>query len=283
VLLYRSDLPARAPGALGGVLALEGRVSEAEMIAMNQRALPQSGERVPEEQVAFDFLRQHPYFARAELERPRLLGLAERLLRLTVQHLYLVGVSLSAAIIVAVPLGIVAAKRPALGQALLSGAGIIQTIPALALLVFLIPLFGREGIGPKPAILALFLYSLLPIMRNTFAGLKDVPLPLRESALALGLPPAARLRLVELPMAARSILAGIKTSAVINVGTATLGGLIGAGGYGEAIITGLRKADTAMILEGAIPAAVMALLVQGGFELAERKLVPRGLQLKPQT
>src|SRR5439155_4932578 len=123
---------------------------------------------------------------------------------------------------------------------------------------------------------ALFLYSLLPIVRNTYTGLHDIPLQVRESAEALGLPPAARLRLVELPLASRAILAGIKTSAVINVGTATLGGLIGAGGYGHAIFTGIPLRNTGMVLEGAIPAAVMALLAQGLFELAERAVVPRG-------
>jgi osmoprotectant transport system permease protein len=113
-------------------------------------------------------------------------------------------------------------------------------------------------------------------VRNTYAGLHDVPLPLKESALALGLSSFARLWRIELPMASRSILAGIKTSAVINVGTATLGGLIGAGGYGDRIITGLRLDNTRIILEGAIPAALMALVVQWLFDLAERKLVPRG-------
>ena len=132
----------------------------------------------------------------------------------------------------------------------------------------------------RPAIVALFLYSLLPIVRNTYAGLNDIPPSLRESAEALGLTPFARLRLVELPMAARSILAGIKTAAVINVGTATLGALIGAGGYGQPILTGIRRDDIGMILEGAIPAAILALAVQGAFELAERFLVARGLRLK---
>jgi osmoprotectant transport system permease protein len=143
--------------------------------------------------------------------------------------------------------------------------------------VFMIPLL---GIGGRPAIVALFLYSLLPIVRNTYAGLNDIPSSLRESAEALGLTPFARLRLIELPMAARSILAGIKTAAVINVGTATLGALIGAGGYGQPILTGIRRDDVGMILEGAIPAAILALAVQGAFELAERFLVARGLRLK---
>jgi osmoprotectant transport system permease protein len=160
---------------------------------------------------------------------------------------------------------------------ILAIVGIVQTIPSLALLVFLIPFL---GIGGLPAMVALFLYSLLPIVRNTYAGLHDIPIQIRESAEALGLRAAARLRLVELPMAARAILAGIKTSAVINVGTATLGALIGAGGYGQPILTGIRLDDLGLILEGAVPAAVLALLVQGLFELAERWLVPRGLRLK---
>ena len=138
------------------------------------------------------------------------------------------------------------------------------------------------GIGTPPAVFALFLYSLLPIVRNTYAGLNDVPVSVRESADALGLPPLARLRLVDLPIASRSILAGIKTSAVINVGTATLGALIGAGGYGQPILTGIRLDSVPLILEGAVPAAVLALLVQALFELAERAVVPKGLRLTPQ-
>ena len=131
-----------------------------------------------------------------------------------------------------------------------------------------------------PQLSALFLYSLLPIVRNTYTGLRDIPPPVRESAEALGLPPGARLRLVELPMASREILAGIKTSAVINVGTATLGALIGAGGYGQPILTGIRLDDVGLILQGAIPAALLALLVQGVFDLAELVVVPKGLRLK---
>ena len=153
----------------------------------------------------------------------------------------------------------------------------IQTIPSLALLVFMIPWL---GIGAKPALVALFLYSLLPIVRNTATGLRDIPVSLRESAEALGLPAEARLLRIELPMASRAILAGIKTAAVINVGTATIGALIGAGGFGQPILTGIRRDDISMILlEGAIPAAVLALAVQGAFDLAERFIVPRGLRI----
>jgi osmoprotectant transport system permease protein len=117
-------------------------------------------------------------------------------------------------------------------------------------------------------------------VRNTYAGLREIPSSVRESAEALGLPPLARLRLVELPLASRTILAGIKTAAVINVGTATLGALIGAGGYGQPILTGIRLDDVGLILEGAVPAATLAVLTQGGFELAERWLVPKGLRLR---
>jgi osmoprotectant transport system permease protein len=126
---------------------------------------------------------------------------------------------------------------------------------------------------------ALFPYSLLPIVRNTHAGLNDIPVAIRESAEALGLPRRAQLRLIELPLSTRAILAGIKTSAVINVGTATLAALIGAGGYGQPILTGIRLDDLGLILQGAVPAALLALLVQGLFELLERSLLPRGLRL----
>jgi osmoprotectant transport system permease protein len=198
----------------------------------------------------------------------------------TKEHLFLVLVSLLAAILLAIPLGILAAKRPGVGQVILSLTGIIQTIPSLALLVFMIPFL---GIGAPPVIVALFLYSLLPIVRNTCTGLRSLPPEIMDSAQALGLSPGARLRLIELPLASREILAGIKTSAVINVGTATLGALIGAGGYGQPILTGIRLNNLALILEGAIPAALLALLVQLLFDLAEKVLVPRGLRLKPEA
>jgi len=135
------------------------------------------------------------------------------------------------------------------------------------------------GIGAKPAIAALFLYSLLPIVRNTYSGLKDIPLQLSESAEALGLPSKVRMMKIELPLASRSILSGIKTAAVINVGTATLGAIIGAGGYGQPILTGIRLDDTGLILQGAIPAALLAFGVQWLFELLEPFFVSKGLRL----
>jgi osmoprotectant transport system permease protein len=271
VWLYRTDLERRAPQAMEALRRLEGRISEAEMARMNARAKLQ---KVAERRVAADFLAaQLGLDSESQAE-----GTASRLWRHTREHLALVAVSLVAAILVAIPLGILALRRPRLGQVVLAVTGMIQTIPALALLVFMIPLL---GIGAPPAVLALFLYSLLPIVRNTYAGLKDIPPHVLESADALGLPAGARLRLVELPLALRSILAGIKTSAVINVGTATLGALIGAGGYGQPILTGIRLDDIGLIMQGAVPAAVLALLVQGLFELAERALVPQGLRLRP--
>jgi osmoprotectant transport system permease protein len=269
VLLYREDLETRAPAVVRALLRLEGAISEARMIEMNARA---KLERIPEGVVAAGFA-QSEFGAAAPVEHESALA---SMLRHTREHLALVVVSLGAAIALAIPLGIASARYARLGQVILSISGLIQTIPALALLVFMIP---PLGIGAPPAIAALFLYSLLPIVRNTHAGLHDIPDSLRESAEALGLPSGARLRRIELPLAMRSILAGVKTSAVINIGTATLGALIGAGGYGQPILTGIRLDDVGLILQGAVPAALLALVVQGVFEVAERGLVPRGLRL----
>lgn len=266
LVLYRRDLPTAAARTLA---KLGGAIDEATMVSMNARA---KLDKVAEARVAADFLRQElGVVTEVVLE-----GRFERLARHTREHLFLVALSLLAAVLVAIPCGVVAAKSPRFGQPLLGAVGILQTIPSLALLVFMIPFF---GIGAPPALVALFLYSLLPIVRNTHAGLHDIPPEIRESAEALGLSPWALLRRIELPIASRSILAGIKTSAVINIGTATLGALIGAGGYGQPILTGIRLDDVGLILEGAVPAAILAIAAQGLFELAERWLVPRGLRL----
>jgi osmoprotectant transport system permease protein len=186
-----------------------------------------------------------------------------------------VGAALLLALALALPLGVWAARRPGVGRVLLSAVGVVQTIPSLALLVFMIPLL---GIGARPAVAALALYGLLPIVRNTHAGLTTIDPALLESARSLGLPSWARLWSIELPLASPAILAGVKTSAVIAVGTATLGALVGAGGYGQPILTGIRLASVPLILEGAVPAAALALLVQGLFDALERLLVPRGLR-----
>jgi osmoprotectant transport system permease protein len=269
VLLYRADFADRHPEVVEAWRRLEGMIDESRMIDMNARV---KLDKESPSRVAGDFLRERLGVSAASEER----GLLSRLGHTTWQHLSLVSVSLAAAVLIAVPLGVWSARRPRLGQLVLGATGVLQTIPSLALLVFLLPVF---QMGAGSAIVALFLYSLLPIVRNTYAGLHDIPLQVRESAEALGLPAGARLRLVELPLASRSIVAGVKTSAVINVGTATLGGLIGAGGYGQPIFTGIPLNDMGMVLEGAVPAALMALAVQGLFELAERAVVPRGLRL----
>jgi osmoprotectant transport system permease protein len=178
-------------------------------------------------------------------------------------------VSLAASVAVGIPLGICSFKFKVLTQVILGVVGMIQTIPSLALFAFLIALMGT--IGTLPALVALFLYALLPIVRNTHAGLEAISKGMRQAALALGLTPGERLRRIEIPLALPSILAGIKTSAVINVGTATIAAFVGAGGYGERIVSGLALNDNAMLLAGAIPAAALALLVQGAFELGERR------------
>ena len=270
VWLYRADLEERAPEAIRALARIAGRIDAADMIAMNA-GVKLDGE--PEGIVAAAFLAE----ALGVETQPHLESSYARFARHTREHLALVGVSLSAAIALSIPLGILAARQKRMGQLILGVTGVIQTIPALALLVFMIPLL---GIGGPPAVMALFLYSLLPIVRNTYTGLTEIPLALREAAEALGLPSSARLRHVELPLAMPSILAGIKTSAVINVGAATLGALIGAGGYGQPILTGIRLDDIGLILEGAVPAAGLALLVQGFFDLVERMTVPKGLRLR---
>ena len=270
VFLYRADLAERAPAAVAALRRLEGAISTDAMIEMNGRAML---DRIDEPLVAADFL-QGALGVTADVVSE---GRAARIWARTLEHLFLVAVSLLAAVLVSVPLGVLCARRPRIGQVVLAGVEAVQTIPSMALLVLFVPLL---GIGALPALAAMFLYSLLPIVRSTATGLLDVPPGLRESAAALGLPPRARLRLVELPMASRAILAGIKTSAVWNVATATIGALVGARGYGQPILSGIRLDDTSLILEGAIPAALMALALRGIFEVVERLVVPRGLRLK---
>jgi osmoprotectant transport system permease protein len=264
VYLYRADLAQRAPAWVEALRGMAGRIDATTMQRLNARV--KLG-HAKESDVAASFL---------GVAGPETSGRGARIWQRTREHLALVGISLGLALLVALPLGIFAARRPRLGQAVLSLTGVLQTLPSLAVFVFMIPLF---GIGAKPAIAALFLYSLLPIVRNTHAGLTGIALELRETAAAIGLPPHTRLWRIELPLALRTILAGIKTAAVINVGTATLGALIGAGGYGQPILAGIRLDDVGLILEGAVPAAVLALLVQGLFEIVERVLTPRGLRI----
>ncbi len=266
VFLYRKTLSPEAAHALND---LSNSIDEARMIRLNSEA-----ERTKNYAAA-----AQQFFGTTESASPFVSeSLRSKLLRWITRHLELAGISLLFAIAIGLPLGIVASRGGPIGHAILGIAGVIQTIPSLALLALLVPL-PFFGISARTAIVALFLYGLLPIVRNTASGLQDIPKPLRESAIALGLTAGQRLRKIFLPLASRSILAGIKTSAVINIGTATLAALIGAGGLGEPIISGLNLNDHITILEGAIPAALLALLVQFLFDLLDRILIPRGLRL----
>src|SRR5690348_14798658 len=266
VFLYRLDLKQRAPGFVAALNGLAGTI-DAQQMRMLNKAVKIDGEG--ETAVAARFLGVEAD-GRGDDFR-------DRLARESRVHAALGGISPFLAAVLAVPLGIFATRYRRLGQVVLGVTGILQTVPSLALFVFMIPIF---GIGAEPAIAALFLYSLLPIVRNTHAGLAGIPPSLLESAAALGLPPRVRLWRIELPLALRSILAGVKIAAVINVGTATLGALIGSGGYGQPILTGIRLDSIPLIMEGAIPAALLALVMQGLFELIELLLTPRGLRLR---
>lgn len=264
VLLHRLDLPQRLPAAWRAIQALEGRIDESRMIVMNGDAELRSR---PFAAIAQDFVRPSAGAA------PGAAGFAARLFgddlgRLTRQHVTLVLVAVGAAALLGIPLGAAAAAVPRLEQSVMAVVGLLQTVPSLALFAMLIPLLGR--IGTVPALVALALYALLPIVRNTTTGLTQVPAGLKEAGTALGLPAWQRWWAIDLPLAAPVLLAGIKTAAVISVGTATIAAFIGAGGYGERIATGLALNDHATLLAGAIPAAVLALLTQGLFELAER-------------
>ena len=262
VLLYRTDLAERAPAALAAILLLEGAVDEAAIIELNHAV----DEGLASEAVAAgEFLAANV----ADVTVPEASGRTARVLRRTWEHLLLVGAALSLGLLAAVPLGVLAAKFPRAGAWVLGVCGLLQTLPSLALFVFFIPVL---GLGFAPAVAALFLYSLLPVVRGTHSGLTGIPASLVESGRALGLPARTRLAKIELPLAAGSIFSGVKTAAVICVGTATLGGFIAAGGYGEPIFRGLRLDRTSLVLEGAIPAAVMALIVQYGFDLLERRI-----------
>ena len=271
VYVYRDDLPDSAAAALD---RFAGTLDLSQVQRLNARV--QTGgesESAVAAEVVGRVLGTDTAAAAATDED----GIAARIWQRTQEHLALVGLALGLAILIAIPLGIAAARLPRFGNAILAAVGILQTIPSLALFVILIPLL---GIGFVPTISALFVYSLLPIVRNTHAGLTGIAPALLDSADALGLTRWQRLLRIELPLAAPTIMAGIKTAAVIAVGLATLGAIIGAGGYGQPILTGIRLASTPLILEGAIPAAVLALLMQALFDLAERGITPRGLRLK---
>jgi osmoprotectant transport system permease protein len=262
VLLHRIDAPARFPAAFEAFRKIS--IDTRTMVHLNARA---EIDRIPFAQVAAEHLGQSP-------GGPRTLWsaiFAPDFGRLLAEHLGLVFGSLAVALLIGVPLGILAARCKLLAQPVLLACGLIQTIPSLALLAFLIPVTG--AIGAWPALIALFLYALLPITRNTHTGLVQVPRGLIGAATALGLGKRLVLTNVELPLALPTLMAGVKTSAVINVGTATIAAFIGAGGFGERIAQGLALNDHTVLLAGALPAAALALAVHAAFELAERSLV----------
>lgn len=272
VLLHRSDFPARFPAAREALKKLENRIDNATMVRLNARA---EIDKLAFAQVASEFLAGGKTHARPASSTRSLWAtlFGPDFGRLLGEHLALVFASLAAAVVAGVPLGMLAAGRRWLEQPVLVATGLVQTIPSLALLAFLIPLTGT--IGAWPALIALFLYALLPITRNTHAGLVQVPRGLVQAGIGLGLAPLQILRHVKLPLAAPTIMAGVKTSAVINVGTATIAAFIGAGGFGERIAQGLALNDHVVLLAGALPAAALALAVHALFELLERSLTRR--------
>ena len=280
VLLYRLDVATRFPAGWAAIQKLQGRIKASDMIAMNA-AVEIGGKSFAA--VASDFLKTGTVAAPVTtpasgaatpvVDTSTASSFSDKLFdpslwRLTRQHLTLVLLSVAAAALVGIPLGVLAAFVPRLEQTVMAVVGVLQTVPSLALLAMLIPLLGQ--IGFVPALIALFLYALLPIVRNTCTGVSQVPRGLRMAALALGLNRRDRLLHIDIPLAAPVILAGLKTAAVMSVGTATIAAFIGAGGYGERIAIGLALNDHAMLLAGAIPAAVLALLTQVLFELIER-------------
>ncbi|MCM5570605.1 ABC transporter permease subunit [Burkholderiaceae bacterium FT117] len=289
LILHRADVPARFPEAWRALERLAGRIDERRMIELNAAAelRGRSFDEIAAAFVAAESGVSGGAGAGAETGAGKGAdtgegkgvdtgrgGLWQALFaddfwRLARQHVALVLVSVLCAVAVGVPAGVAAAFRPRFGAALLAGVGALQTIPSLALLALLISAIG--AIGTLPALVALFAYALLPVVRNTCVGVAQVPVALREAASALGLRPGQRILLVDLPIALPTLLAGIRTAAVISVGTATIAAFIGAGGFGERIATGLALNDHRLLLAGALPSAALAFLVEGGFALLERR------------
>jgi osmoprotectant transport system permease protein len=277
--LVSGGLVERRPAAVAVLTELSGRLDETTMRRLNRQL---EVDREPVGRIAADALAELGLTAAragtaspAPRDRAGLLGyLWERrtdLLGMTRRHLLLVVLSLAAAITAAVPLGLALERVPRGAEVVVRGAGVLQTLPGIALLAFMIPLL---GIGVLPAVVALFLYSLYPILRNTYTGVRDAAPEAVAAARALGMTPRQILGYIRLPLAAPVIMAGIRTAAVINVGTATLAAFIGAGGLGDPIAAGLALSDTRMILSGAIPAAILALGVDGVLGVVERVVRP---------
>jgi osmoprotectant transport system permease protein len=283
--LVSNRLAEKVPGAIGALTLLSGRLDEPTMRQLNRR-VEVDGEDISK--VARDELAvlglvgsagavnaassgqressaQQSGFWRYLWDRRQALG------ALTVRHLELDAIALFAAVIVAVPLGLALERARRIAEPTIGALGVLQTIPSIALLAFMIPLL---GVGVAPALVALWLYALYPIARGTYTGVRDADPDAVAAAEALGTTPTQRLLWVRLPLAAPVIMAGIRTAAVITVGAATLAAFIGAGGLGEPIVAGLALADTRMILSGALPAAALALAVDGVLAIVEVATAP---------
>jgi osmoprotectant transport system permease protein len=283
VPLVRSDVLARAPVVGDALAKLAFRLDDARMRALNHRVEVEGGTFA---EVARAFLAEEGLLEKSSAPpptAPRAQGFAAYLWsrraelgKLAAEHLLLTAVAVLLAIVVAVPLGVFLTRVRRMAAPVLGGAGIIQTIPSLALLAFMITVPGL-GLGVRSAIAALFLYALLPIIRNTHSGISQVDADLVEAARAMGLRDRQVLWSVELPLAIPTIMAGVRTSAVIGVGMATLAAFVGAGGLGDPILTGLQLDDVRLILSGALPAALLAVVVDVILGRLERLLTPRGL------
>ncbi|MDH4297875.1 MAG: ABC transporter permease subunit [Cyclobacteriaceae bacterium] len=271
VSFYGRRLPAEAKKLLQ---KLEGAISQDDMQRLNALALFNS---VDHRKIAFDFLVQKGLINNKTYTT---IADARAILEKTWVHLQLTLLALICSILVAVPLGMLIYRYSYMSRVVLYITGILQTIPSIALLALMIPVL---GIGMLPAVIALFLYALLPILRNTVMGLVSVDPVLKNVATAIGLSPWNKLRLVEFPMAFPAILGGIRTAAVINIGTATLAAFIGAGGLGEFIVSGLALNNTTLILQGAIPSALLAILMELIFEGIQWLAVPKHMQQNSST
>lgn len=270
VWVYRRDL---SPEAKAVIESLTGVLDETSMAQLNAMVAVDGRE---ESDVARDYVDGIAERRTALTLRERIAQALSNMPGHTIEHAVLVGVSMLGAIAFAVPMGVLAARSRPFEQVVLGVSGILQTIPSLALLALLVSVLAMAN--QIPAIVALFVYSLLPIVRNTHAGLVQLPQAVRDSARSLGLPWGRMLLDVELPLALPSILAGIKTAVVINVGTATLGGFVAAGGYGVPILAGIRRDDEVQILAGLLPAALMAVVLTLLLDLLERVLSPAGVR-----
>ncbi|EED32348.1 glycine betaine/L-proline ABC transporter, permease and substrate-binding protein [gamma proteobacterium NOR5-3] len=264
--LIRQDLPSSVRKLLSD---LEGFIDEPTMRALNRRV---ANDGLSPALVAFEFLREQGLVRNA----PEPAGSESRIAYNTAVHLKLTAIAVGLGCLVAIPLALLVSRSSRVAGALQYLASLFQTIPALALLALLIPIL---GLGQTTAIFALFLYSLLPIVRNTLAGLAGVDPLLKEVARSLGLTPTQQILRIELPLATPMIIAGIKTAAIISIGTATLAAFVGAGGLGEPIITGLSLNNHRLILEGAIPAACLAIATELAFGLLERRFIPAHLRV----